>query len=91
MNDNPNPSNSGGTTTGYAIGGGVEYAPSYFGNQNFSIKAEYLYFGIEQANNAINYNQNNCDDCNPAYVTTADYHNSTGGIHTAKIGVNYKF
>ena len=91
LNDNPNPSNSGGTTTGYAIGGGVEYAPSYFGNQNFSIKAEYLYFGIEQANNAINYNQNNCDVCNPDYVTTADYHNSTGGIHTAKIGVNYKF
>jgi outer membrane immunogenic protein len=79
-------SNSGGTTTGYAIGGGVEYAPSWNGNQNFTIKVEYLYFDIPTKSNSNQFNANN-----GLYSENSSYHNSTGGISTAKIGVNYKF
>ena len=89
-------SSSGGTATGYAIGGGVEYAPSWYSNKNFTVKVEYLYFGIPTTSNA---NQNSSSQNLPpnpitntaAYIENSSYHNSTGGISTAKIGVNYKF
>lgn len=81
---------SGGTTTGYAIGGGIEYAPSWYSNENLTVKVEYLYFGIPSSSNS---NASSCSNyippCEPMANTT--YHNSTGGISTAKIGVNYKF
>ena len=32
-----------------------------------------------------------CPTCVPMYIESSNYHNSTGGISTAKIGVNYKF
>jgi outer membrane immunogenic protein len=86
--DNPSASNSGETTTGYALGGGVEFAPSYFGNQNFSIKVEYLYFGIPTT---IKNTSFNVDKFNTDILLKANYQNSTSGISTAKIGVNYKF
>ena len=79
-------SNSGGTTTGYAIGGGVEYAPSWYGNKNVTVKVEYLYFGIPTKSNSNQFNANN-----ELYSENSSYNNSTGGISTAKIGVNYKF
>ena len=85
--------NSGGTTTGYAIGGGVEYAPSFWtDNKNFTLKLEYLYFGINSQYNAKS-SQPNTDPMSAGINEYANqtYHNSTGGISTAKIGVNYKF
>ena len=87
-------SNSGGTTTGYAIGGGVEFAPSWYGNQNVTVKVEYLYFGIPTTSNS---SQNSSSQPSlafptvPLYTENSSYQNSTGGISTAKIGVNYKF
>ena len=86
-------SSSGGTTTGYAIGGGVEYAPSWYSNKNFTVKVEYLYFGIPTTSNS---SQNSTSQNLPrypfaAYTENSSYQNSTGGISTAKIGVNYKF
>jgi len=86
-------SKSGGTTTGYAIGGGVEYAPSWYDNKNVSFKVEYLYFGIPTTSNSSQNSstQNLPDASYPFYSEDSRYHNSNGGIHTAKIGVNYKF
>jgi len=83
-----NSTKSGGTTTGYAIGGGVEYAPSWYSNKNLTLKVEYLYFGIPTTNSASGSSQ---DLEVPYAVSSQTYHNSTGGISTAKIGVNYKF
>ena len=87
-------SSSGGTTTGFAIGGGVEFAPSWYGNQNVTVKVEYLYFGIPTTSNS---SQNSSSQPSlafptvPLYTENSSYQNSTGGISTAKIGVNYKF
>jgi outer membrane immunogenic protein len=60
------------TLSGYAIGGGVEYALS----QNWTVKAEYLYmnFGDESSSN-----------------TDGDKFEHEIDLHTAKVGVNYKF
>jgi outer membrane immunogenic protein len=87
-------SNSGGTTTGYAIGGGVEFAPSWYGNQNVTVKVEYLYFGIPTTSNSSQNSSSqpfSADPTVPLYTENSSYQNSTGGISTAKIGVNYKF
>lgn len=67
---------------GYAIGAGVEYALPFEWSNNVSIKVEYLYLGIER--NIMSYE--NAGGSNP-YITT----DSISGIHTAKIGINYKF
>lgn len=60
------------TLSGYAIGGGVEYALS----GNWTVKGEYLYmnFGDEKSSNA-----------------DGDTFTHETDIHTAKVGVNYKF
>ena len=94
-------SNSGGTTTGYAIGGGIEYAPSWYSNKNFTVKVEYLYFGIPTTSNSSQSSisqpfgdftrEEESFQSPPLYSENSSYHNSTGGISTAKIGVNYKF
>jgi outer membrane immunogenic protein len=89
-------SKSGGTTTGYAIGGGVEYAPTWYDNKNVSLKVEYLYFGIPTTSDSSqNSSTQNLPfdpySSYPFYSEDSRYHNSNGGIHTAKIGVNYKF
>jgi outer membrane immunogenic protein len=80
--------NSGGTTTGYAIGGGVEYAPSWYNNKNMTFKVEYLYFGIPTSYNTSSLAT---ETLAPSTTASQTYHNSSGGISTAKIGVNYKF
>jgi outer membrane immunogenic protein len=87
-------SKSGGATTGYAIGGGVEFAPQWYSNENITVKVEYLYFGIPTTNDSSQtfYLQAAVPDGPmPFYTENTSYHNSTSGIHTAKIGVNYKF
>ena len=65
------------TTTGYAAGAGVEYALPFEATKNMSVKAEYLYFGIEN-NLATSFNGFNSNT-------------NISGIHTSKIGLNYKF
>ena len=73
------------TDTGYALGAGVEYAlPTEWFKlaKNISIKTEYLYLGINKTQAS-----SGTDDWGEAYTTT----DKINGIHTAKIGVNYKF
>ena len=65
------------TTTGYALGAGFEYAMPFKYFTNVSVKTEYLYFGIPTSSTTIY-----------PYDNTTQ---TTSGIHTAKIGVNYKF
>ena len=81
-----NPAHTNGTTTGYALGGGLEYAPSLYNNKNLTIKMEYLYFGIPTSTHATGTVQ-----CSAQCHNINSYSNSTSGISTAKIGVNYKF
>jgi outer membrane immunogenic protein len=69
------------TTTGYALGAGFEYALPFKYFTNVSVKTEYLYFGIPTSN-SLNTSTDGVD------LNTTQ---TTGGIHTAKIGVNYKF
>ena len=71
------------TTTGYALGAGFEYAMPFKYFTNVTVKTEYLYFGIPTSN-TINSPENDAIDSS----TTTQ---ATSGIHTAKIGVNYKF
>ena len=86
MNDAAS-SNSRGTTTGYAIGGGVEYAPTYYNNKNLTVKVEYLYFGIPTSSSS----SSQAASSGGYFTQDTSYNNTTGGISTAKIGVNYKF
>ncbi len=65
---------------GYAIGGGWEYA---FDNK-WSVKAEYLYLGFD--NNITNTGNLGGNAGTQVWTTT-----SLPGIHTAKVGLNYKF
>ena len=65
------------TTTGYALGAGFEYALPFKHLRNVSVKTEYLYFGIPTSST---------QEVDGLYSTQ-----TTSGIHTAKIGVNYKF
>ena len=81
-----NPAHTNGTTTGYALGAGLEYAPSLYNNKNLTIKMEYLYFGIPTSTHATGTVQ-----CSAQCHNINSYSNSTTGISTAKIGVNYKF
>jgi outer membrane immunogenic protein len=77
-------------SVGFAIGGGIEQAlPSeWFTLANhLSVKAEYLYLGINRTQ--ISTGNINLPDGYPIVgLSTSD---SISGIHTAKIGVNYKF
>lgn len=69
------------TTTGYALGAGFEYAMPFKYFTNVTVKTEYLYFGIPTSSTI------NADDT----IKTSNTTQTTSGIHTAKIGVNYKF
>jgi outer membrane immunogenic protein len=69
------------TTTGYALGAGVEYALPFENFTHVTIKTEYLYMGIPTS-------QSLSENGSEGEVTTTQ---TTSGIHTAKIGVNYKF
>ena len=68
-------------TTGYALGAGFEYAMPFKYFTNVTVKTEYLYFGIPTSTTI------NSSDGDFSIKTTQ----TTSGIHTAKIGVNYKF
>ncbi len=69
------------TKTGWTVGGGAEwmFAP------HWSVKAEYLYLGIQESIEA----------CGPGGANAAGltfcWKHDLGSIHTAKLGVNYHF
>ena len=74
---------------GYAIGAGVEYAlPTEWFKlaKNISIKTEYLYFGINRTTTTTSSSYSEGWAGQQFSSNT-----SISGIHTAKIGVNYKF
>jgi outer membrane immunogenic protein len=77
-------------SVGYGIGGGVEYALPFAWSDNISIKTEYLYLGIDRTQTSTgNANGSWLDIPQPEVpITNAS---TISGIHTAKIGVNYKF
>jgi outer membrane immunogenic protein len=72
-----------GTTTGYALGCGFEYALPFKHLTDFSVKTEYLYFGIPKNSTLTTQTTEQADPLST--------YQATSGIHTAKIGVNYKF
>lgn len=78
-----------GNDVGYAIGAGVEQALPFEWFElanNITIKLEYLYLGIGRTQtSAGNLDVNNAP---LAVITTTDH---ISGIHTAKLGINYKF
>jgi outer membrane immunogenic protein len=70
---------------GYAIGGGIEQAlpPEWFKlAKHISIKAEYLYLGIGRTQTTSGLDSY-------GYINTTTDH--IGGMHTAKLGINYHF
>jgi outer membrane immunogenic protein len=73
---------SSGTKATWTVGGGLEYAL----NQNWSLKAEYMFIGLDD----------NATTCGVIVGGGANgsrhcWDHDTGGIHTAKIGLNYRF
>lgn len=69
------------TRTTWALGGGIEYA---FTN-NWTLKGEYLYIDTRQTVNTCGISSN--APAGPPFCWTHDI----PGLHTAKIGLNYKF
>lgn len=69
------------TVSGWAAGGGIEYALS----QNWTIKGEYLFLGLRD-------DINHCGlSISPNSQGTLCSQTSLNGVHTAKLGFNYKF
>lgn len=73
------------TLTTWTVGGGIEWA---LGN-NWTLKGEYMFIGLDDA----------FTTCNVATTPTGSivpggpfcFNHDFGGIHTAKIGLNYRF
>ncbi len=74
------------TAAGYAVGGGLEYAPLLNGARHLTVKLEYLYFGIQTSTHAMSIGQ-----CTVQCHNVNQYKNSTGGVATVKMGFNYRF
>ncbi len=66
----------------YGVGGGIEYALPLEQLDNISVKVEYLYLGTTNTQSTYGY----CS-CHFLWTTT----DVIGGVHTVKLGVNYKF
>lgn len=76
---------------GHAIGGGIEQAlpPEWFKlAKNISIKAEYLFLGIGRTQTSSGIFHQTANSYDGQMITTTDH---ISGIHTAKIGINYRF
>jgi outer membrane immunogenic protein len=70
---------------GLAVGGGLEYALS----ENWSIKGEYLYLGIDRTVSACGVQTNPIVPASFGATFCSD--TTVHGVHTAKFGVNYRF
>jgi outer membrane immunogenic protein len=70
---------SSGVSTGWTIGGGLEWAFS----DNWSVKGEYLYYDLGSSDVTISHNY-------VIFVSTLTSHVVNDG-HIARIGVNYRF
>jgi outer membrane immunogenic protein len=72
-------------TVGVAAGAGLEYALT----DNWSIKGEYLYVGIDRTVSACGVQSNPAVPASfgATFCSNTDVH----GVHTAKFGVNYHF
>ncbi|MBK5956965.1 hypothetical protein CCR97_01860 [Rhodoplanes elegans] len=67
------------TVATWTVGGGIEWAM----DMNWSIKAEYMYIGLDES-------QTLCGS-GVVLATTTCFSNDIEGIHTAKVGLNYRF
>ena len=66
----------------WTVGGGLEWAFDW----NWSVKAEYMFIGLD--------NTSTCGfNANPVFNTVGTYcwNHQIEGVHTAKIGLNYRF
>ena len=72
---------------GYAVGGGWEYAF----DPKWSIKAEYLYLGFDGQDVTFTGNSIGATRRGAAVISQEFATTSLGGVHTAKIGLNYKW
>ncbi len=73
------------TVTAWTAGGGAEWAFAY----NWSIKAEYMFIGLSET-------VTTCGSATVASGATVGggpfcFNHDFGGIHTAKVGLNYRF
>lgn len=66
----------------WTVGGGLEWAFDW----KWSVKAEYMYIGLDNVS-ACGFNSN----ANLVPVGTYCWNHELDGIHTAKIGLNYRF
>lgn len=62
----------------WTIGAGLEYAFDW----NWSLKAEYMFIALDD---------NNVSGLDPLFGGTWNWNHELEGIHTAKIGLNYRF
>ncbi len=62
----------------WTLGGGLEWAF----DPNWSIKAEYMYIGIDEDRNVCGVASNGGSFC---------WNHDVSGVHTAKVGLNYRF
>jgi outer membrane immunogenic protein len=73
------------TRTGYAVGGGLEWALS----RNWGLKAEYLYVNLGEFGGVLPGMQTT--SCDPACPHTTDGFKGDLELHTIRAGLNYKF
>ena len=78
-----------GTSVGFAVGAGLEYALS----QNWSVKAEYLYVSLDGGGSQRLREGAGTDFCTgtPGCIGTLTSNNRRDSFSTARIGLNYKF
>ena len=79
---------------GYAVGGGIEQAlpPEWFNlAKNISVKVEYLYLGTGRSQDVTHATACINGACGTGDVTSWIMTSHFSGIHTAKLGINYRF
>jgi outer membrane immunogenic protein len=75
------------TETTWTIGGGIEWAFA----SNWSVKAEYMFIALGDKNGFQTCGPATAPSGNPVAGGPFCFNHSFGDIHTAKVGVNYRF
>jgi outer membrane immunogenic protein len=70
------------SVTTWTVGGGIEWAFT----PNWSVKAEYMFIALDDVNQACGV-----ATAGPGAGTNFCWDHDVGGIHTVKVGVNYRF